>query len=135
MNPNQRMDPQVEPEPESVKASTRRLSEVLLRTLQNRAELFGLELETEGRWVVTAFVWTSAAVFFTVLAITIVTLTLVILLPAWRGGILIGSSVLYIVLAATAIAGLMKHVKARRPPLSDTVNELRKDLEWIQSRD
>lgn len=116
--------------------SFRRTSELILKTLQNRAELFGLELEEEGRWVVAALVWAGAAIFFAVLAITIVTLTVVILLPeSARPWVLIGFSAVYLFLAVSAFSGLKKHFKTKRPPLSDTVGELKKDLHWIQSRE
>src|SRR5689334_5649632 len=129
------MDP--ETPREGLTASARRTAELLLRTLHNRAELFGLEIEEEGHWLVAAFVWTAALIFFAVLAITIVTITIAMLVTdeAARRWVLVGFSVVYLFLAVSALAGLKKHIKSRRPPMSDTVNELRKDLEWIQPRD
>jgi uncharacterized membrane protein YqjE len=107
-----------------------------MRTLQNRAELFGLELEEEGRWLVSALIWAAAAIFFAVLTITIATLTVILLVPeSVRPWVLVGFSALYLFMAVSAFAGLKKLLQNRRPPLSDTVNELKKDLEWIQTRD
>src|ERR1043165_7110387 len=121
---------------EGIPAALKRSVEIILRTLQNRAELFGLELEEEGRWVVSALIWTAAAIFFAVLAVTLFTITVVMLVPeSYRGWTLGGFFVLYLFMAVSAFSGVKKHFKAKRPPLSDTVNELKKDLDWIQSRD
>ena len=131
------MDPHIdEPKPEGVMAAARRMLEAVFRTLQNRAELFGLELEEEGHWVVAAFVWAAAAVFFAVLTITIVTITVVYACPAdIRPWVLVAFSVVYLLLAIGAILGLRQHFRSRRPPLADTINELKKDLDCIRPRD
>ena len=122
--------------PEGLKASAHRAAALFVRTLQNRAELFGLELEGEGRWVVSALVWTAAAIFFAVLAITIVTITVVILVPTdARPWVLLAFSALYLFLALGAILGARKHFRTRRPPMADTINELKKDLDWIRPRE
>ena len=116
--------------------SVRRSAELVVRTLQNRAELFGLELEEEGRWVVSALVWTSALIFFAVLSVTIITVMILLAIaPEFRLWAFLGFSALYLFLAVSAYVGLKKHFKNKRPPLSDTVNELKKDLDWIQSQD
>ena len=119
-----------------VTGSLRRSGELLLRTLQNRAELFGLELEEEGRWAVSALVWTAAFIFFAVLSIVIITVTLVMIIPEpLRLWALLGFSALYLFIAVYTFVGLKKHFRNKRPALSDTVNELKKDLDWIQSQD
>jgi len=119
-----------------VTGSLRRSVDLVVRTLQNRAELLGLEMEEEGRWVVSALVWTAAAIFFAVLSIAIVTVTLILIIPeALRLWALVGFSALYLFGAVYAFTGLKRHFKNKRPALSDTVNELKKDLDWIQSRD
>jgi uncharacterized membrane protein YqjE len=127
---------QPEEHTESAAGSVRRTVATVLRILQNRVELLGLELEEEGRWAVSAMVWTACAVFFAVLAILLGTITVVMLVPeSWRGWFLGGFAVLYAFLAFSAVSGVKKHFRSRRPPLADSVNELRKDLEWIQSRE
>ena len=122
--------------PRTVTGSLRRSAELVLRTLQNRAQLFGLELESEGRWALSAFIWTAAFIFFAFLSIVIITVTLVLMIPEplrlWG---MLGFSALYLFLAVYAFAGLKKHIKNRRPAMSDTISELKKDLDWIQSRD
>lgn len=127
---------ETEEQPGGISGSLRRTAETIVRTLQNRAELFGLEMEEEGRWVVSALMWASAAIFFVVLALTIGTLTVVLLVAEpVRPWVLAGFSTVYLLVAIRAILGLKKHFQSRRPPLSETVNELRKDLDWIQSRE
>ena len=116
--------------------SLRRSVDLVVRTLRNRAELLGIELEEEGRWVVSALVWTAAAIFFAVLSIAIVTVTLILVIPeTLRLWALLGFSALYLFGAVYSFTGLKRQFKNKRPALSDTVNELKKDLDWIQSRD
>ncbi len=131
------MDPHIdEAKPDGLMASARRTLEVILRTLQNRAELFGLELEEEGHWVVAALIWAAAAVFFTVLAIVMITITVVLVVPSEaRPWVLLAFSLVYLLLGTIAIFGLRKHVSTRRPPLVDTINELKKDLDCIRPRE
>jgi uncharacterized membrane protein YqjE len=125
-----------EPSGGGVTGSLRRSVDLVVRTLQNRAELLGIELEEEGRWVVSALVWTAAAIFFAVLSISIVTVTLILIIPeTLRVWALLGFSALYLFGAVYAVTGLKRQFKNKRPALSDTVNELKKDLDWIQSRD
>lgn len=127
---------EIDPKPEGLGASVQRTGELFLRTLRNRAELFGLELEDEGRWVVAALIWAAAAIFFAVLAITVVTVAVVWLVPPdARPWVLVGFSVFYLALATGTILGAKKHLQSRRPPLSDTINELKKDLDCLRPRD
>jgi uncharacterized membrane protein YqjE len=117
-----------------VTASLHGVVETLVRTVQNRAELVGLEIEQEGRWLLAALTWLTASMFLALLALTCLTITIVLLFSeAVRPWILLGFSVLYATLTFVAVKGVMKHFRERRPPLADTVNELKKDLDWIRS--
>ena len=122
--------------PEGILASVRRMAEAALRTVQNRVELFALELQEEKCWLISTLLWAAATVFFGGLAIIFVVGTVVYLSPdnarPWVVG---GFALLFVYLAINAGMGLRRTLHNKKPPLADTVGELKKDIEWIQSRD
>ncbi len=124
------------PSPEGILASVRRMAETALRTVQNRIELFALELQEEKCWLISTLMWAAAAVFFCGLAIIFVVGTVVYLSPEnARPWVIGGFALLFVYLAINAVVGLRRSMQNKKPPLSDTVGELKKDIEWIQSRD
>lgn len=125
-----------EPSPEGILASARRILETALRTIQNRVELFALELQEEKAWLISTLLWAAAAIFFGGLGILLVVATIVYLSPEnARPWVLGGFALLFIYLAVNAILGLRRSIENKKPPMSDTIGELKKDIEWIQSRD
>ena len=126
----------IDQQPISVSASLRRLTNSFASTLQNRAELVSVELQEEKCWLVGTLLWTGASVAFGFLALIAVTVTVVLLSPAsWRLYELVAFSLLYIFGFISAISGLKRLLRDRPLPLSGTIAELKKDVEWIQSRD
>lgn len=128
--------PENEPTTEGILASVRRMIETTLRSVQNRVELFALELQEEKAWLISTLLWAAAAVFFGGLAIIFVVGTVVYLSPeSARPWVLGGFALLFVYLAVNAIVGLRRSMENKKPPMSDTIGELKKDIEWIQSRD
>jgi uncharacterized membrane protein YqjE len=116
-------------------ASLRRMADAVLSTIHNRIELFALELEEEKHWLIKTLLWTAGTIFFGVLAITFVTLTVILLSPdEAKKWILILFCVIYVGLFLVAWMGLRKVLKAKSPPMSDTLSELKKDISWLRSR-
>ena len=114
--------------------SFRRLSDTALAAVQNRVELFAIELAEEKRWLVGALVWTVAAIFFCGVALLTITATVVALCPPEaRSFVLLGFSVVYTVAATVAISKARTHAKDRALPLSSTITELKKDLASLRS--
>jgi len=122
--------------PEGILASVRRMAETALRTVQNRVELFALELQEEKCWLISTLLWAAATVFFGGLAIIFVVGAIIYLSPeSARPWVVGGFALLFVYLAINAIVGLRRSVQNKKPPLADTVGELKKDIAWIQSRD
>lgn len=116
--------------------SLRRLGGTVVATLHNRLELFTTELEEEKAWLVSTLIWVAVAVFFSGLAIVLTLGAIVYLCPeSARPWVLGGFALLFIFIATNAIMGLRRSLRERPPPLADTIGELRKDLEWIRSRE
>ena len=122
--------------PEGIFAPVRRMVETTLSTVQNRVELFALELQEEKCWLISALLWTAAAVFFGGLAIVFVVGAIIYFSPdIARPWVVGGFALLFVYLAINAVVGLRRSMQSKKPPLSDTIGELKKDIEWIQSRD
>lgn len=117
-------------------AALRRLADGALSTIQNRIELIAVELQEEKAWLVSTLLWAAAAIFFVGLAIIFVVGTVVYLSPEEaRPWVLGGFSVLFIWMAFNAVTGLRRSLRDKRPPLAGSIDELKKDIEWIRSQD
>lgn len=128
--------PDDEQSSDGVFSSLRRMVESALRTVQNRVELFAVELQEEKCWLISTLLWAAAAIFFTGLAIIFVVGAVVYLSPEpARPWVIGGFAVLFVYLSVNAIVGLRRSLQHKKPPLSDTIGELKKDIQWIQSRD
>jgi len=129
------MEP-TEQTPPGLIASLRRMAEALLSVLRNRIDLFGVELQEEKARLVSALIWTAAAIFFGLLAIIFITATVVYLCPEKaRPYVLIGFSLVYLLLFVNAASCLRRILKEGPPPFSESVSELKKDLAWMRSRE
>lgn len=120
---------------QGVWASSRRLLHTLLGTVQNRVELFAIEMQEEKCRLVETILCVVAVASFGLMTLTLITLTIVLLL--WENShvaALISLSVLY--LAATAFAWRALQARLnKRTPFSTTVEELRKDRSCLEMDD
>ena len=120
------------PSPNGVLDRLRRIGATLLSTVQNRIELFGLELHEERNWAITTLIWAGAAVFLAGCALLIVTVTVAYLVSdAARPYVLVGFCLAYTLMAVGAGLGLHKRLQSKPPPFRDTVTELKKDIAFV----
>ena len=114
----------------------RRLGDTLLSTLHNRVQLLGVELEEERAWLISTLIWTAAAVFLSGLTVVLVVITAVWLSPeSARPWVLVGFTAIFTLLSVNSIACLRRQITTKPPPFAATGAELKKDIEWIRSRD
>lgn len=115
--------------------SLRTLGDHLLGTVQDRLELFALELQEEKFRLVQTFIWISAAVFTGMMAVTFASLTLVYLFwESARLAVLGGLTLLYAG-AMVAIIVAFRRFAARLPsPFSATRHEIGEDRECIRKQ-
>ena len=114
----------------------RRIAATALSTVHNRIELFALELREEKLWLITTVLWAAAVVFFGLVAMLMVSFTVVFLCPRQaRPYVLVGLCLIYIAAALSTISCLRRQLKNHPPSFSDTLSEIKKDITWIQSRD
>jgi uncharacterized membrane protein YqjE len=116
-------------------ASVRRVTDTCFSTVQNRVELFAVELQEEQQWLIATLLWVGAAIFFCALAIIMITAMIILLCPEPALPYVLGGLCLvYIWLAVNAVFGLKRQLKEKAPAMSETIAELKKDLAWLRSR-
>lgn len=113
--------------------------DTLLATVQNRLELFAVELQEEKCRLIEALVWAAAVIFLAIMAVTMLTLTVVF----WAGIILGeealfwtlgGFTLLYVTVAYGAFRALKQRLCKRPLPFAETIAELKKDRECLRPR-
>lgn len=107
--------------------SLQRILDTLLGTVQNRVELFAVELEEEKCRLIETLLFAAAVAAFGLMALSLATLTIVLL--CWENGLLpalAGLSVAFIIGAVVSWRGLQARLKARSA-FADTIDEIKKD--------
>jgi len=116
-------------------ASTRRLAQTAVAAFQNRIELFALELREEKNQAVDVLIWVCLAALCGLMALVAVTATVILFFPEdKRAYAAAGFAVLYLAGAVLAYLKMRGRMKDETPPFSATVNEFRKDQEWLQRK-
>ena len=124
-----------EPSPGGILSSLRRFCDSVLGLLQNRIELFAIELEEQKLRLVRLIVLAAVVVFLGNTALLVVTAAVVVLAgSAARVPVLIVLSLLYIVGAVIAFFALRKEIRDTPPPFEGTIAELKKDRIWLKPR-
>jgi len=124
-----------DPNPAGLFASLRRLLDNTLALVQNRLELFALELKEEKCRFIEILVWASAVILLGVMAVMMVTLTVVFLFwESARVFVLAGFCLLYVLGAIAAFVGLRRRLKNQPLPFAESLNEIKKDRECLQPR-
>ncbi len=107
----------------------------LLELAQNRLELVAVELEEEKYRVVEAVFWTAIVSGLVLLALAMLTVTVIVLLwDSYRLVALVGFFILYAAAAGFGIATLKRRIRQTRPPFSESLNQFKKDREWLQGQ-
>jgi uncharacterized membrane protein YqjE len=102
--------------------------------VQDRLELFTVELQEEKFRLIQTFIWISAAVFTGMMAITFASLTLVYLFwESARLAVLGGLTVLYTGALVVIIISFRRY-RARQPsPFAATLHEIGEDRACIRT--
>ena len=115
-------------------SSVRRVADTCVSSIHNRVELLSVELQEEKIRLVRLLLWTGAALFAAFLAITVITIAVVMLVPDDRRHIaIIAFGLLYALVAVVMAVKLRGEVRNAPPPLADTMSELKKDLQSLRS--
>ena len=122
------------PAPSGLFESFRTLGDGLIASLQDRVELFSVELQEEKFRLIRTFVWISAAIFTGMMAVTFASLTLVYFFwDTARLGVLGGLTLLYTGIAVAIVIAL-RRFHARQPrPFAATLQEIEQDRACIRN--
>ncbi len=114
--------------------SLRRLCDNGLTLLHNRVELFSVELQEQKARLVKIMLLAAVAILLGHMAFLLLTaIILVVVGEEARGLVLVGLCVLYALAATVAFFALRKELRGP-PPLSGTLDQLKKDQEWLNGR-
>jgi uncharacterized membrane protein YqjE len=123
------------PPPAGIVESLRRLGRSSVAALQNRFELFSVELEEQKIRLVRVLVFAGAVIFLGNTALLALSAAIVVLVgESARLAVLIGLTVIYVGAAVAAFLALRKELRSAPPPFQETLNELKKDSEWLNPR-
>jgi uncharacterized membrane protein YqjE len=120
--------------PAGILGSFRLLGDSLLATIQDRLELFSVELQEEKFRLILTFVWISAAVFTAMMALAFASLTLVYFF--WenaRLAVLGGLTLFYVGALVWIILAFRRYIARQPSPFSATRQEIGKDRTCIRN--
>jgi uncharacterized membrane protein YqjE len=127
-------DPTVQPNG-GITGSVKRLLESGSNFFSTKLELVGVELQEEKKRILELMIFVAAALLFAVMALTLITIGIVAKLiekHLYEGIIVMG--VLYFLLAAILYFLAQKKVQTATKVFQTTVEELKKDTEWVKTR-
>jgi uncharacterized membrane protein YqjE len=111
-------------------ALLRRLCHTAIGALQNRVELAAVELQEERQRVFELFLLAGGALILLGIAVVLFSAAVVLMfVPAYRVYAAVGLGVLY--LAGAIVLWLRIKSRLQSAPFSETVNQIRKDAEWL----
>jgi uncharacterized membrane protein YqjE len=124
-----------EPKVGGIIESVRRVGHSLIALLQNRLQLFSVELQEEKYRAIQAALWLAVGgmLIFLGLAMGIGALGILVY-TNWGVGGLAGLTALLLVAGAIVIAVLWSRLKSSETPFAGTIRELKKDSEWLQRK-
>jgi uncharacterized membrane protein YqjE len=123
-----------EPSPAGFLSQAKMLVGTCLSSLQNRGELFLLELEEEKSHFMELLIWAMAVGVLGLMFLVVFTLLVILLFPPdLRILAVAGFCLLYLLGAILALLNLKSLLKEVPPPFSASVNEMKKDREWLES--
>ena len=122
------------PGPAGYLSSLRSLGDSLLASVQDRLELFTVELQEEKFRLIQIFIWISAAVFTGMMVITFASLTLVYLFwESARLAVLGGLTVFYAGAFVGIIVALRRYLVRQPKPFAATLQEIGEDRACIRT--
>jgi len=113
--------------------SGRRLLDHALGAFHNRVELFAVQFKEEKTNAVDLLLCLFAALFFAMMTVVVLTATVVLLFPQDKRVYAAGAfCLLYLIGTLWSLLRLKARLKQTGVPFAETINELKKDREWIR---
>lgn len=122
------------PAPAGLLASFRTLGDGLMASVQDRLELFSLELQEEKFRLVQTFFWISAALFTGMMTVMFASFTLVYLFwESARLAVLGGLTLVYGAALVTIIVTFRRFLARQPKPFAATLEEIGEDRACIRN--
>jgi len=122
------------PDSAGIIGSLRSLGENLLASVQDRLELFSIDLQEEKFRLIQTFIWISVAIFTGMMAVMFASLTLVYLFwESARLAVLGGLTTFYAVTLVIIIVAFRRFVARQPKPFSATLQEINEDRACIRN--
>lgn len=118
-----------------ITGSIKRLLESASNFFSSKLELVGVELQEEKKRILELLIFVGAALLFAVMALTLITIGIVAKLiekNLYEWIIIIG--VLYFLIGAVLYFLAQKKLQNATKVFQTTVDELKKDAEWVKTR-
>lgn len=129
------MDPSSQPKAGGVVEALKRAGDTILALLQNRLQLFAVELQEERYRVLQSLIWLAVGGMLIFLGLTVGLGALVVFVWDTMGVLgLIGVCALLLIAGGVVLAVMWNRLKSAGTPFSGTLSELRKDREWFQQK-
>lgn len=115
--------------------SVKQLGETALALLENRLQLFSVELQEEKYSVLQALLWLAAGMIliFLGLAVGVITVAMLVL-NSWGVPGLAGLTLLLLIVGVGVLWAMWSRLKSGGTPFSGTLQELKKDQEWLRRK-
>jgi len=121
-------------QPPTLSALARKVVVTGFAALYNRGELLQIELQEEKNRVVELFIWAGTVCILGLLFLLVLTATVILLFSeAYRVYAAGAFCVLYLLGAVLAFLNLKALIKDATLPLANTMAEVKKDREWLES--
>jgi uncharacterized membrane protein YqjE len=114
--------------------SLRKFLDTGMGAVHNRVELFAVEMREEKQNLLELIVLVSLALFMGMMAMIVITATVILMFePEKRLLVAGGFCVLYLLGAVVAFTKAKSRLKGSGLPFTETINEMKKDREWLQN--
>ena len=124
-----------EPKPGGVIDAVKRVGEYILALLHNRLQLFSVELQEEKYRVLQAVLWLCGGVLLVSLGLAVgVCLIALLVYGQWGVGGLVALTILLLAAGAVVLAVMWNRMRSGGLPFSATLQELKKDKEWLRAK-
>lgn len=115
--------------------SARRVGQSALALLQNRLQLFSVELQEEKFRAIQTLLWLAIGIILVFLGLAMgVGAVAVYVYTHWDIAGLAILTVLLLLLGAIVLGAMWNRLKTTERPFAGTIRELKKDCEWIQRK-
>jgi len=124
-----------EPKAGGIIDSVKQVGETALALLHNRLQLFSVELQEEKYRAIQALLWLSVGMVLVFLGLAMgVTTIALIVWKQWGAAGLAGLTLLLLVVGGIVLVIMWNRRKSAGTPFSGTLQELKKDSEWLRRK-